>query len=174
MEDKKEIKDLIKVRKSIFSIIKEKIKEKLKLDKHSPSDIERERRAFQTFEELYGINEEAYAIEQENLKIYAQLGDLENPDEIIETKKEIEVEKIPETSSKEEFMELYRGVIENRVSVEELSLSDLLKINLMIKEEIEIQKTVIQESEELEKEIEMLDKENEELMKKVGNLEDEE
>ena len=174
MEDKKEIKDLIKVRKSIFSIIKEKIKEKLKLDKHSPSDIERERRAFQTFEELYGINEEAYAIEQENLKIYAELGNLENLDEIIETKKEIEVEKIPETSSKEEFMELYRGVIENRVSVEELSLSDLLKINLMIKEEIEIQKTVIQESEELEKEIEMLDKENEELMKKVGNLEDEE
>ena len=67
MEDKKEVKDLIKVRKSIFSVIKEMLKEKLIPKKDFSVDIEREKNAFRTFDEIYGVDEEAYAIKREPL-----------------------------------------------------------------------------------------------------------
>ena len=70
-------------------------------------------------------------------------------------------------------MQLYNDVVENRVSVKCLSISDLLKINLLLKEEIELKRAEIQKNDELKKEIETLEKENEELMKKLGNVEEE-
>ena len=131
MEDKKEVKDLIKVRKSIFSIIKEMLKEKLIPKKDFSVDIEREKNAFRTFDEIYGVDEEAYAIEQENLRIYDEIKDITSMNEVPEIKEETEVEILPETTTKDEFMQLYNDVVENRVSVKCLSISDLLKINLL-------------------------------------------
>ena len=163
MEDKKEVKDLIKVRKSIFSVIKEMLKEKLIPKKD----------AFRTFDEIYGVDEEAYAIEQENLRIYDEIKDITSMNEVPEIKEETEVEILPETTTKDEFMQLYNDVVENRVSVKSLSISDLLKINLLLKEEIELKRAEIQKNDELKKEIETLEKENEELMKKLGNVEEE-
>lgn len=43
-------------------------------------DIEREKKAFRTFDEIYGVDEEAYAIEQEKLRIYAELKDITSMD----------------------------------------------------------------------------------------------
>lgn len=173
MEDKKEVKDLIKVRKSIFSVIKEMLKEKLIPKKDFSVDIEREKNAFRTFDEIYGVDEEAYAIEQENLRIYDEIKDITSMNEVPEIKEETEVEILPETTTKDEFMQLYNDVVENRVSVKCLSISDLLKINLLLKEEIELKRAEIQKNDELKKEIETLEKENEELMKKLGNVEEE-
>ena len=93
--------------------------------------------------------------------------------EVPEIKEETEVEILPETTTKDEFMQLYNDVVENRVSVKCLSISDLLKINLLLKEEIELKRAEIQKNDELKKEIETLEKENEELMKKLGNVEEE-
>lgn len=44
-------------------------------------DIEREKKAFRTFDEIYGVDEEAYAIEQEKLRIYAETKDITSMDE---------------------------------------------------------------------------------------------
>ena len=116
MEDKKEVKDLIKVRKSIFSIIKEMLKEKLIPKKDFSVDIEREKNAFRTFDEIYGVDEEAYAIEQENLRIYDEIKDITSMNEVPEIKEETEVEILPETTTKDEFMQLYNDVVENRTT----------------------------------------------------------
>ena len=153
MEDKideEDIKSLIQVRKNIFSRFREFLRNIFK--NNNSKHIKQAKEENDTYKEL--INDPNF------LKSFKEKNTFKNI-EISENKER------KETLSKEEFMNEYNNIKQNKSKIEDLSISDLIKMNILIKSEIEIKQKQLESNQKLRLEIEQLEKENDELMKKM-------
>lgn len=138
-------RSLIKLEKSIFRKFIDYVKDIFKKRKNKKI-------------ENFSINEKKFE-------------DLENKQvvEVLEEKHDTTNESI---SEKECFFELYFNVKSGKINMKDLSVSDLIKFNSLIKEEVELKKQNIYKQEELMKslseEIKELKRENKILRQKIN------
>lgn len=159
---------LIKSKKSIFAKIKEKIQlltKKDELKKIDPQWLE----DFRKIHEVKNTNEKISKNEKTDLideeTEYAMYEEFEE----LEDEFENEVESIED---KNEFFELYNKVKKTGKMPKNISTKDLLRINEMLKKEIDLKKEYYktEEFDEVENEIKVLEKEDEELTRRIKNL----
>lgn len=178
--DLEEVKDLIEVKQSIFKRIKAFFQD-IFLEK---KEIDISKIPFKSFEETLLTKEEQEERkrkrekDKEEANYYKQV--FENPEEFLlvdgsdEEILEGSGDVVEDIGSKEEFFKVYEDIKKGSKNVDDLSITDLLKVEALLREEISIKTGNIdpEEAKRIQKELELLEEENkilEEELKKLEN-----
>ncbi len=184
MKDNKvnEMKDLIEVKQSIFKKLKKFFEDIFLGERYKAKDMK-----ILTFEEKYLSLEEREELrlrlekDKEDAEYYRKA--FENPEEFFEIPEEMEyyeddedVEKsaIITIKNKEDLFSIYEKVKNGAVDIDSLEITDLLKIEYLLKEEISMRKSDMDPSEieMIEKELKALEEENRILTEELKKLEE--
>lgn len=184
MDNKKfeELKGLIEVKKNIFEKLKDFLKEKFSVNREDLSNIE-----IKYFEDRLSKQERVQRKKEQaeidrKCKYYDEF--LANPEEFLgyegsdeeyfDEDYDYEVENSDENAkSKEEFFELYENIKNGKAGFETLSITELLKVEAMLREEISLKAEKIEESDmkKIEVELKQLEEENKMLLEELKKLE---
>ena len=175
-----EMKDLIEVKQSIFKKLKRFLEDVFSGEKFIQKDIK-----ILTFEEQLLSPEEREIFrarlekDNEDAKYYKQA--FENPEEFFVNLDEIEEDVSEDDSntdsasdSKEDFFSKYEGIKNGTENIDNLDITDLLKVEYLLREEISMRKTNMDPEEVamIEKELKALEEENRLLTEELKKLEE--
>ena len=175
-----EMKDLIEVKQSIFKKLKRFFEDVFSGEKFIQKDVK-----ILTFEEQLLSPEEREIFrarlekDNEDAKYYKQA--FENPEEFFVNLDEIEEDvseddsnTVSASDSKEDFFSKYEGIKNGTENIDNLDITDLLKVEYLLREEISMRKTNMDPEEVamIEKELKALEEENRLLTEELKKLEE--